>query len=101
MIKSSLIDKLSKKNPKINHSNVEKIVNTLLEEMTKALANGRRVEIRGFGSFSVRKRAARLAKAPLARKVVSVEEKMVPFFKSGKNLKYRLNLLKEKITLKN
>ncbi|AKK20041.1 HU family DNA-binding protein [Candidatus Liberibacter africanus] len=91
MIKSSLIETISKKNPKINLLDVEKIVNMLLEEMTKALASGGRVEIRGFGTFSIRKRAARLARAPLAKKVISVEEKMVPFFRSGKNLKERLN----------
>ncbi|ACT57221.1 integration host factor subunit beta [Candidatus Liberibacter asiaticus] len=91
MIKSSLIGTIAKKNPKLNYQDVEKIVNMLLEEMTQALANGGRVEIRGFGSFSVRKRAARLARAPLAQKVISVEEKMVPFFRAGKNLKERLN----------
>ncbi|RPD37749.1 integration host factor subunit beta [Candidatus Liberibacter solanacearum] len=91
MIKSSLIDIIAKKNPQINHQDVEKMVNLLLEEMTKALANGGRVEIRGFGAFSVRKRSARLARAPLAQKVISIKEKMVPFFRSGKNLKERLN----------
>ncbi|MBL0848677.1 MAG: integration host factor subunit beta [Candidatus Liberibacter ctenarytainae] len=93
MIKSSLIDSIAKRNPHISHKDIVKMVNTLLEEMTLALAMGKRVEIRGFGIFSVRKRPARLGRSPHTREVISIKEKWIPFFKSGKNLKERLNLV--------
>ncbi|MBA5723916.1 HU family DNA-binding protein [Candidatus Liberibacter sp.] len=91
MIKSDLIDIIAKRYPHITHANVKDIVDTLLEEMSSALASGGRVELRGFGSFAVKKRAARMGIAPHTREVISIGEKWVPFFRSGKNLKQRLN----------
>lgn len=91
MIKSSLVDAIAKKNPSINSKDIEKMINVLLEEMSDALVSGRRVELRGFGTFAIKKRIARLGRSPHTKKVISIQEKWVPFFRSGKNLKERLN----------
>ncbi len=91
MIRSELIAKISEKNPHLSKRDVEKIVNTLFEEITGALAEGDRVELRGFGAFSVRKRDARTGRNPRTGESVEVAEKHVPFFKTGKLLRDRLN----------
>lgn len=91
MIRSELIAKISEKNPHLSQRDVEKIVNTLFEEITGALAEGDRVELRGFGAFSVRKRDARTGRNPRTGESVEVAEKHVPFFKTGKLLRDRLN----------
>lgn len=91
MIRSELIQKLSDENPHLYQRDVERIVNSIFEEVIDALATGDRVELRGFGAFSVKKRDARIGRNPRTGESVSVEEKHVPFFKAGKLLRDRLN----------
>ena len=92
MIKSELITKLASENPHLTRTDVERVVNTMLESMTEAMERGGRVELRGFGAFSVRGRPARSGRNPRTGETVEVEAKAVPFFKSGKELRERLNL---------
>ena len=92
MIKSELIAKLAAENPHLTRADVERVVNTVLETMTGALERGGRVELRGFGAFSVRGRPARSGRNPRTGEAVEVRAKAVPFFKSGKELRERLNL---------
>ena len=92
MIKSELIAKLAAENPHLTQKDVERVVNTMLESMVEALERGGRVELRGFGAFSVRGRPARSGRNPRTGEAVAVEAKAVPFFKSGKELRERLNL---------
>ena len=91
MIKSELVQMIANKNPHLYHRDVENIVNAILNEITDALATGNRVELRGFGAFSVKNRPARTARNPKTGDQVSVDEKWVPFFKTGKELRERLN----------
>ena len=91
MIKSELIDKMTALNPHLYHSDVEKIVDTIFEEIIEALAQGNRVELRGFGAFSVKYRKARLGRNPRTGAVVEVAAKYIPFFRIGKELHNRLN----------
>ncbi|RZJ16755.1 MAG: integration host factor subunit beta [Brevundimonas sp.] len=91
MIKSELIEKLASENPHMTHAEVERVVNVVLGRMTDALAEGGRVELRGFGAFSIRSRPARSGRNPRTGEVVEVPAKSVPFFKSGKELRERLN----------
>jgi integration host factor subunit beta len=91
MIKSELIEKLATGNPHLMHRDVEKIVNVIFEEITGALARGDRVELRGFGAFSVKHRPARTGRNPRTGDQVAVSEKYVPYFKTGKELRCRLN----------
>lgn len=91
MIRSELITKIAEENPHLFQRDVEKIVNTVFEEIIEAMARGDRVELRGFGAFSVKKRDARTGRNPRTGDAVSVEEKHVPFFKTGKLLRDRLN----------
>lgn len=91
MIKSELVQMIADKNPHLYHRDVENIVNAILDEITDALATGNRVELRGFGAFSVKNRPARTARNPKTGEQVSVDEKWVPFFKTGKELRDRLN----------
>ena len=91
MIKSELVQVIADKNPHLYHRDVENIVGAILEEISNALAQGNRVELRGFGAFSVKNRPARMARNPKTGEKVSVEEKWVPFFKTGKELRERLN----------
>ncbi|MBU7575195.1 MAG: integration host factor subunit beta [Hydrogenophaga sp.] len=91
MIKSELIDRLATENPHLTHAEVERVVNIVLGRMTDALAEGGRVELRGFGAFSVRSRPARSGRNPRTGETVEVPAKSVPFFKSGKELRERLN----------
>ncbi len=91
MIKSELVQRISERNPHLYQSDIEKIVTAILEEITKALANGDRVELRGFGAFSVKRRNARLGRNPRTGAKVPVDEKLVPFFKTGKEMRERLN----------
>ncbi len=91
MTKSELIQRIAELNPHLYHRDVEKIVSTIFEEITQALAGGKRVELRGFGAFSVRHRGARVGRNPRTGDSVEVEEKAIPFFKSGKLLRERLN----------
>ena len=91
MIRSELIQIIAEENPHLFQRDVEKIVNTIFEEIIEAMARGERVELRGFGAFSVKKRDARTGRNPRTGEAVEVEEKHVPFFKTGKLLRDRLN----------
>lgn len=91
MIRSELIQKIADENPHLYQRDVERIVNTVFEEVISAMAEGDRVELRGFGAFSVKKRDARTGRNPRTGESVEVEEKYVPFFKTGKLLRDRLN----------
>jgi integration host factor subunit beta len=92
VIKSELVQRLAEKNTHLYQRDIEKIVNAILDEVTNALASGNRVELRGFGAFSVKKRDARLGRNPRTGAHVDVEEKVVPFFKTGKEMRERLNI---------
>ncbi|MGB7204248.1 MAG: integration host factor subunit beta [Anderseniella sp.] len=91
MIKSELIQEIALQHPHLFHRDVERIVNTVFDEITSALAEGNRVELRGFGAFSVKKRDARNGRNPRTGEPVKVEAKSVPFFKTGKELREQLN----------
>ncbi len=91
MTKSELIQKLAERNPHLFLRDVEKIVDTVFNEITDALADGDRVELRGFGAFSVKHRDARQGRNPRTGETVQVEAKRLPFFKTGKALRERLN----------
>ncbi len=91
MTKSELILRLAEKNPHLYQRDVERIVSTIFEEISDALARGDRVELRGFGAFSVKERDARVGRNPRTGEAVDVSEKRVPFFKTGKQLRERLN----------
>ena len=91
MTKSELIQRLAQRNPHLYQRDVERIVTTIFEEITAALARGDRVELRGFGAFSVKQRGARTGRNPRTGESVAVEEKAVPCFKTGKELRDRLN----------
>jgi integration host factor subunit beta len=91
MIKSELVQRIAEQNPHLYLRDVENIVNAILDEITDALAQGNRVELRGFGAFSVKHRDARLGRNPRTGAHVSVDEKAVPFFKTGKEMRERLN----------
>jgi integration host factor subunit beta len=91
MIKSELIQKIANANPHLFHRDIEKIVNVLFDEIVMTLARGDRVELRGFGAFTVKHRAPRTGRNPRTGTTVSVSEKFVPFFKTGKELRERLN----------
>ena len=91
MIRSELIEIIADENPHLYQRDVERIVNTVFSEITEALAKGNRVELRGFGAFSVKSRNARMGRNPRTGEPVRVESKAVPFFKTGKLLRDRLN----------
>lgn len=91
MTKSELIQKLSATHPDLHANDLEKLVNTVFNEISTTLAEGGRVELRGFGAFSVRQRAARKGRNPRTGVSVSVPAKRVPFFKCGKELRLRVN----------
>jgi integration host factor subunit beta len=91
MIKSELVQKLAEQNPHLFQRDIEKIVATIFGEIAKALSAGDRVELRGFGAFSVKSRPARTGRNPRTGETVSVAAKHVPFFKTGKELRDRLN----------
>ena len=91
MIKSELVLKIAEKNPHLYHRDVERIVNRVFDEITHAMRDGNRVELRGFGAFSAKERQARTGRNPRTGEAVDVTEKRVPFFKTGKELRQRLN----------
>ena len=91
MTKSELIQRLAERNPHLYQRDVERIVTTVFDEITAALSRGDRVELRGFGAFSVKRRDARLGRNPRTGDSVDVGEKHIPFFKTGKQLRDRLN----------
>ncbi len=91
MTKSELIQRIAELNPHLYHRDVERIVTTVFEEISGALSSGNRVELRGFGAFSVKRRDARIGRNPRTGDAVHVAEKHIPFFKTGKLLRERLN----------
>jgi integration host factor subunit beta len=91
MIKSELVQRIAARNPHLYLRDVEKIVNAIFDEITTALSRGDRVELRGFGAFSVKHRDARIGRNPRTGAHVPVDEKAVPFFKTGKEMRERLN----------
>ena len=91
MIKSELVQKLCEQNPHMYQRDIEKVVNAILDTIADALAQGGRAEIRGFGSFGVKKRDARTGRNPRTGEAVPISEKVVPVFKTGKDMRKRLN----------
>jgi integration host factor subunit beta len=91
MIRSELLQLLADENPHLFARDVERIVDTVFQEIIEAMARGDRVELRGFGVFSVKKRDARNGRNPKTGEAVDVDQKYVPFFKTGKLLRDRLN----------
>lgn len=91
MTKSQLIQRIADLNPHLYQRDVEKIVSIIFAEISEALAKGNRVELRGFGAFSVKHRDARQGRNPRTGEAVQVEKKAVPFFKTGKKLREMLN----------
>ncbi|HJN23840.1 MAG TPA: integration host factor subunit beta [Rhodospirillales bacterium] len=91
MTKSELIARLAEANPHLYQRDVERIVNTVFEEITAALVDGDRVELRGFGAFSIKERAARMGRNPRTGEAVQVDSKLIPYFKTGKQLREKLN----------
>ena len=91
MIKSELVQKIADRNPHLYHRDIERIVNAVLEKIVRAMQDGDRVELRGFGAFSIKSRDARVGRNPRTGSSVEVIAKRVPFFKTGKELRGRLN----------
>ena len=91
MTKSELIQRIAELNPHLYHRDVERIVSTIFDEISDVLARGDRVELRGFGAFSVKRRGSRIGRNPRTGTAVQVAEKYIPFFKTGKQLRERLN----------
>lgn len=91
MTKSELIARLAEKNPHLYQRDIERIILTIFKEIANALSRGDRVELRGFGAFSVKKRDARVGRNPRTGESVKVSEKAVPYFKTGKQLRESLN----------
>ncbi len=91
MIKSELVQKIADKSPHLYHRDIERIVNTILDEVINAMKDGNRIELRGFGAFSVKSRNARMGRNPRTGSSVEVIAKRVPFYKTGKELRERLN----------
>lgn len=91
MTKSELIARLAEANPHLYQRDVERIVTTIFDEITAALAGGDRVELRGFGAFSVKRRGARVGRNPRTGEAVQVSAKHIPYFKTGKQLRDKLN----------
>jgi len=91
MIRSELLNELHKDNPDLRADEVEQVVDIFFDEITQRLAEGGRVELRGFGAFSTREREARVGRNPRTGDQVNVPAKRVPYFKAGKEIKARLN----------
>ncbi|MDC1066807.1 integration host factor subunit beta [Alphaproteobacteria bacterium] len=91
MNKSDLILKILESEPTLYKKDANKIVNVFFDTISKAISNGERVELRGFGVFDVKQRQARIARNPKNGEAVAVPAKKVPFFRMGKNMKDRIN----------
>ena len=91
MIRSELVLALAKENPELRASDVERVIDTFFDQIAGRLADGGRVELRGFGAFSTRQRDARKGRNPRTGEAVDVPEKRVPYFKPGKEMRARLN----------
>lgn len=91
MVRSEFIAALAARNPHLRPADVERLANIVFDEIAQALARGDRVELRGFGAFSVRKRDARTGRNPRTGQSVDVAEKVAPFFRPGKELRARVD----------
>jgi integration host factor subunit beta len=91
MLKSELVSKLAEQHPHLYQRDIEQVVNAILGTISDALAQGGRVELRGFGTFTVKKREARAGRNPRTGEAVSICEKVVPVFKTGNEMRHRLN----------
>ena len=91
MTRSQLIARLVERNPHLTTDDIEKVVRTVFDEISDALSRGDRVELRGFGAFSVKERDSRKGRNPRTGETVEVESKKSPYFKTGKELRDRLN----------
>lgn len=91
MIRSELLQALAKGSQSLRGDEIEKVVDVFFEEITARLAEGGRVELRGFGAFSTRERDARKGRNPRTGETVDVPGKRVPYFKPGKEMRQRLN----------
>ena len=91
MIKSELVARIAEKFPHLYQRDVEAVVNRVLDEIGSAMGRGDRVELRGFGAFSVKQREARIGRNPRTGESVAVARKNTPFFKTGKDLRDRMN----------
>ena len=91
MTKSELILRITEQNPHLYQHDVERIVTTIFDEIAAALSQGNRVELRGFGAFSVKHRGARTGRNPRTGEPVQVASKVIPFFKTGKQLRELIN----------
>jgi integration host factor subunit beta len=91
MIRSELLQALAKQSPSMRSEEIERVVDVFFDEIAKRLAEGGRVELRGFGAFSTRERDARKGRNPRTGDSVEVPEKRVPYFKPGKDMRLRLN----------
>ena len=91
MTKSELIQHLADANPHLYQRDIERIVTTIFEEITSALEKGNRVELRGFGAFSIKDRGSRVGRNPRSGEIVNVAAKRLPYFKTGKQLREKLN----------
>jgi integration host factor subunit beta len=91
MLKSELIEKLAEQNPHLYRQDVEDIVNAILDTIAAALERGERVELRGFGAFTAKRRGARAGRNPRSGAVVAVSEKVLPMFKMSREMLRRLN----------
>jgi len=89
--KKELIERISRNQDQLPHRDIELVVKSIINSMTKALSSGERIEIRGFGSFSLRYRKPRIGRNPKSGTKVHISERYVPHFKPGKNLKKRVN----------
>jgi integration host factor subunit beta len=95
MIRSELLQALAKENPELRIDDVERALDTFFEEITETLAQGGRVELRGFGAFSTRQRDGRKGRNPRTGESVEVAQKRVPYFKPGKDMRHRLNVCED------
>jgi integration host factor subunit beta len=91
MLKSELIRRISSQNPHLYERDIEKVVSAILDEMVEALRRGDRIELRGFGAFSAKVRGARQGRNPKTGVAVAVGRKTIPYFKTGKEMRARLN----------
>ena len=91
MIKSELVQRISSQNPHLFQRDIEKIVTAILDEIVEALRRGDRVELRGFGAFSAKIRGARTGRNPRTGVAVQISKRAIPAFKTGKEMRARLN----------
>ena len=91
MIKSELVQRIASQNPHLFQRDIEKIVNAIFDEMVEALSRGDRVELRGFGTLSAKLRGPRQGRNPRTGAAVAIGKKAVAFFKTGKDMRARLN----------